>query len=120
MPLIERCSGKVAGSTTLSAHCIPLNDLATELDKKLSRNPSVPVGLIGWMGGTWPAEGQGSAALRNGSAAYSNIPESAIEVLGKKHFTWRYNYKFFVPASQGPSRPAERCVATATWGYRVQ
>ncbi len=52
MPLIERSSGKVAGSTTLSAHCIPLNDLATELDKKLSRNPSVPVGLIGWMAGT--------------------------------------------------------------------
>ncbi len=48
--LIERSTGKVAGFYTLSAHSIPLNDVAPELAKKLPRYPSVPVVLIGWMG----------------------------------------------------------------------
>ena len=46
--LIERSTGKVAGFYTLSAHSIPLNDVAPELAKKLPPYPSVPVVLIGW------------------------------------------------------------------------
>jgi ribosomal protein S18 acetylase RimI-like enzyme len=46
--LIERSTGKIAGFYTLSAHSIPLNDVAPELAKKLPRYPSVPVVLMGW------------------------------------------------------------------------
>ena len=38
--LIERSTGKVAGFYTLSAHSIPLNDIAPELAKKLPRYPT--------------------------------------------------------------------------------
>ncbi len=48
--LVERSTGKLAGFYTLSAHSVPLNDVAPELAKKLPRYPSVPAVLIGWMG----------------------------------------------------------------------
>ncbi len=48
--LVERSTGKVASFYTLSAHSVPLNDVAAELAKKLPRYPSVPVVLMGWMG----------------------------------------------------------------------
>ena len=38
--LIERSTAKVAGFYTLSAHSIPLNDVAPELAKKLPRYPT--------------------------------------------------------------------------------
>jgi hypothetical protein len=38
--LIERSTRKVAGFYTLSAHSIPLNDVASELAKKLPRYPT--------------------------------------------------------------------------------
>jgi hypothetical protein len=44
--LIERSTGKVAGFYTLSAHRIPLNDVAPELAKKLPRYPNVPRGAV--------------------------------------------------------------------------
>ena len=60
--LIERSSGKLSGFYTLSAHSIPLNDVAPELAKRQPRYPSGPLySLAGWAG-TWPSEGQGSAA----------------------------------------------------------
>ena len=60
--LIERSSGTIAGFYTLSAHSIPLNDVAPELAKRQPRYPSGPLySLAGWAG-TWPSEGQCSAA----------------------------------------------------------
>jgi ribosomal protein S18 acetylase RimI-like enzyme len=41
---------RLAGFYTLSANGIPLTDIPNELKKKMPRYPSVPVGLIGWMG----------------------------------------------------------------------
>ena len=61
--LIERSTGKVAGFYTLSAHSIPLNDVAPELAKKLPRYPSVPVVLIGWMGRDLAFRGAGVGSL---------------------------------------------------------
>jgi plasmid stabilization system protein ParE len=61
--LIERNTDKGAGIYTLSAHSIPLNDLAPELAKKLPRYPSVPVVLIGWMGRDLAFRGAGVGSL---------------------------------------------------------
>jgi GNAT superfamily N-acetyltransferase len=61
--LIERSTGKVAGFYTLSAHSIPLNDVAPELAKKLPRYPSVPVVLMGWMGRDLAFRGAGVGSL---------------------------------------------------------
>ena len=61
--LIERSTAKVAGFYTLSAHSIPLNDVAPELAKKLPRYPSVPVVLIGWMGRDLAFRGAGVGSL---------------------------------------------------------
>ena len=61
--LIERSTSKVAGFYTLSAHSIPLNDVAPELAKKLPRYPSVPVVLIGWMGRDLAFRGAGVGSL---------------------------------------------------------
>jgi plasmid stabilization system protein ParE len=61
--LIERSTGKVAGFYMLSAHSIPLNDLAPELAKNLPRYPSVPVVLIGWMGRDLAFRGAGVGSL---------------------------------------------------------
>jgi len=61
--LIERSTGKVAGFYTLSAHSIPLNDVAPELAKKLPRYPSMPVVLIGWMGRDLAFRGAGVGSL---------------------------------------------------------
>jgi ribosomal protein S18 acetylase RimI-like enzyme len=48
--LVERSTGQIAGFHTLSAHSVPLTDVAQELARKLPRYPSVPAVLIGWMG----------------------------------------------------------------------
>lgn len=48
--LVERSTLKLAGFYTLSAHSVPLNDVAPDLAKKLPRYPSVPGVLIGWLG----------------------------------------------------------------------
>jgi hypothetical protein len=61
--LIERSTGKVAGFYMLSAHSIPMNDVAPELAKKLPRYPSVPVVLIGWMGRDLAFRGAGVGSL---------------------------------------------------------
>jgi hypothetical protein len=61
--LIERSTAKVAGFYTLSAHSIPLNDVAPELAKKLPRYPSVPVVLMGWMGRDLAFRGAGVGSL---------------------------------------------------------
>lgn len=47
----------------LSAHSIPMNDVAPELAKKLPRYPSVPVVLIGWMGRDLAFRGAGVGSL---------------------------------------------------------
>ena len=61
--LIEHSTGKVAGFYKLSAHSIPLNDVAPELAKKLPRYPSVPVVLIGWMGRDLAFRGAGVGTM---------------------------------------------------------
>jgi GNAT superfamily N-acetyltransferase len=61
--LIERSTDKLAGFYTLSAHSIPLNDVAPELAKKLPRYPSVPVVLIGWMGRDLAFRGAGVGTM---------------------------------------------------------
>jgi hypothetical protein len=61
--LIERTTGNFAGFYTLSAHSIPLNDVAPELAKKMPRNPSLPDVLIGWMGRDLALRGAGVGSL---------------------------------------------------------
>jgi GNAT superfamily N-acetyltransferase len=61
--LIERSTGKVAGFYTLSAHSIPLNDVAPDVARKLPRYPSVPVVLIGWMGRDLAFRGAGVGTM---------------------------------------------------------
>ena len=45
--LIEPSSGKLAGFYSLSAHSITLNDVASDLAKKVPRYPGVPFVMIG-------------------------------------------------------------------------
>lgn len=45
--LIDPSSGKLAGFYTLSAHSIPLNDVGSDLAKKVPRYPGVAVVMIG-------------------------------------------------------------------------
>ena len=61
--LVERSTSKVAGFYTLSAHSVPLNDVAPELAKKLPRYPSVPAVLIGWMGRDVAFRGAGVGSM---------------------------------------------------------
>ncbi len=61
--LAERATGKIAGFYTLSAHGVPLSDIAPALAKKLPRYPSVPAVLIGWMGRDSGFRGAGIGTL---------------------------------------------------------
>lgn len=61
--LVERSTGKLAGLYTLSAHSVPLNEVAPELARKLPRYPSVPAVLIGWMGRDIGFRGAGVGAM---------------------------------------------------------
>jgi ribosomal protein S18 acetylase RimI-like enzyme len=61
--LVERDTGKIAGFYTLSAHSVPLNEVAPELAKKLPRYPSVPAVLIGWMGRDMAFRGAGVGTM---------------------------------------------------------
>jgi len=61
--LVERATGTLAGFYTLSAHGVPLNDIAADLRKKLPRYPSVPAVLIGWMGRDLGFRGDGIGTL---------------------------------------------------------
>jgi GNAT superfamily N-acetyltransferase len=61
--LVERSTGKLAGFYTLSAHSVPLNEIAPELAKKLPRYPSVPAVLVGWMGRDLGFRGAGVGAM---------------------------------------------------------
>ena len=80
--LIERSTGKVAGFYTLSAHSIPLNDVAPELAKKLPRYPSVPVVLIGWMGRdlVFRGAGVGSLLLYDAISRVAKAPVGAYAI----------------------------------------
>ena len=80
--LIERSSGKLAGFYTLSAHSIPLNDIAPELAKKLPRYPSVPVVLIGWMGRdlAFRGAGLGSMLLYDAISRVAQAPIGAYAI----------------------------------------
>lgn len=77
--LVERSTGKVAGFYTLSAHSVPLNDVAPELAKKLPRYPSVPVVLIGWMGrdSSFHGEGVGTMLLYDAISRVAKAPVGA-------------------------------------------
>ena len=61
--LVERASAKVAGFYTLSAHAIPLSEIADDVARKLPRYPSVPAVLIGWLGRAIDFRGQGIGNL---------------------------------------------------------
>ena len=47
---VEVKTERLAGFYTLSANGIPLTDIPDDLKKKMPRYPTVPVGLIGWLG----------------------------------------------------------------------
>lgn len=47
--IVEASGEKIAGFYTLSACSIPLNDIPSEIARKLPRYPSVPAVLIGWL-----------------------------------------------------------------------
>jgi ribosomal protein S18 acetylase RimI-like enzyme len=47
---IEVETDRMAGFYTLSANGIPLTEIPDDLKKKMPRYPTVPVGLIGWLG----------------------------------------------------------------------
>lgn len=47
---IEDETDRLAGFYTLSANGIPLTEIPDDLKKKMPRYPTVPVGLIGWLG----------------------------------------------------------------------
>ena len=80
--LIERSTGKFAGFYTISAHSIPLNDVAPELAKKLPRFPSVPVVLIGWMGRdlAFRGTGVGSMLLYDAISRVAKAPVGAYAI----------------------------------------
>jgi GNAT superfamily N-acetyltransferase len=61
--LVERTTDKIAGLYTLSAHSVALNDIGSELARKLPRYPSVPAVLIGWMGRDLAFKGTGVGSL---------------------------------------------------------
>lgn len=46
---IELATDRIAGFSTLSSTSVPLNDVPSELARKLPRYPSVPAVLIGWL-----------------------------------------------------------------------
>jgi len=79
---IECSTGKLAGFYTLSAHSIPLNDVAPELAKKLPRYPSVPVVLIGWMGRdlAFRGTGVGSMLLYDAIGRVAKAPVGAYAI----------------------------------------
>lgn len=50
---------RLAGFYTLSANGIPITDIPDDLKKKMPRYPTVPVGLIGWLGRHLDFKGRG-------------------------------------------------------------
>jgi hypothetical protein len=60
---VSESLGKLAGSYTLSAHSLRLNEVAPELARKLPRYPSVPAVLIGWMNRGIGFRGAGVGAM---------------------------------------------------------
>lgn len=56
---IEVATNRLAGFYTLSANSIPLTDIPDELKKKMPRYPTVPVGLLGWLGRHVDCKGRG-------------------------------------------------------------
>jgi len=80
--LIVRSTGKIAACYTLSAHSIPLNDVAPELAKKLPRYSSVPVVLIGWMGRdlAFRGTGVGSLLLYDAISRAAKVPIRAYAI----------------------------------------
>ena len=61
--VVERSTSRVAGFYTLSAHSVPLSDVAQELARKLPRYPHVPAVLMGWMGRDLAFAGAGVGTL---------------------------------------------------------
>lgn len=74
--LIELSTGTLAGFYTLSAHSVPLDEVAADLRKKLPRYPSVPAVLIGWMGRDlgFRRAGVGSLLLYDAIARLAKAP----------------------------------------------
>ena len=84
---VEAASGRVAGYYTLAAGGVPLNDLASDLIRRLPRYPSVPVARIGRLAVDRSFQGRhlGAALLADAAlrAARSEVAVHALVVDAK-------------------------------------
>lgn len=84
---VEAASGRVAGYYTLAAGGVPLNDLASDLIRRLPRYPSVPVARVGRLAVDRSFQGRhlGAALLADAAlrAARSEVAVHALVVDAK-------------------------------------
>ena len=84
---IDNVTNTLAGYYTLSAACIPLNELPVQITKGLPRYPSVPVALLGRLAVdvTFRGSGLGATLLADATirALRSEVAVSAIVVTAK-------------------------------------
>lgn len=84
---VEAGSGRVAGYYTLAAGGVPLNDLASDLIRRLPRYPSVPVARVGRLAVHRSFQGRqlGAALLADAAlrAARSEVAVHALVVDAK-------------------------------------
>ena len=114
---VEAETGKLAGFYTLSANGIPLTDIPDDLKKKMPRYPTVPVGLIGWLGRhvDFAGRGLGEALLFDaikfiaaGTAGAHAIIVDAIDDRAMKF------YRDFGFISLSPDAPRRLYIPVAT------
>lgn len=122
---VEIATDRLAGFYTLTANGIPLTDIPEDLRKKMPRYPTVPVGLIGWLGRHvhFAGRGLGEVLLFNAieTFAMSKVASHAIivDAIDEKAIGFYASYGFVSLSSERPGR-MYLAVATALEAIRVR
>ena len=104
-------TGRIAGFYTLSANGVPIIDIPDDLRKKMPRYPTVPVGLIGWLGRhvDFAGHGLGEALLfdaikRIASNTIVGLHAIIVDAIDDKAIEFYRGYGFKSLAAGQPGR----------------
>jgi ribosomal protein S18 acetylase RimI-like enzyme len=115
---IEVETDRLAGFYTLSANGIPLTEIPDDLKKKMPRYPTVPVGLMGWLGRHLDFAGRGlgeallfDAIKRCASNTTIGLHAIIVDAIDDKAMEFYRGYGF---VSLSPDTPRRMYLPVAT------
>jgi ribosomal protein S18 acetylase RimI-like enzyme len=115
---VEADAERLAGFYTLTANSVPLTEIPDDLKKKMPRYPTVPVGLIGWLGRHLDFAGRGlgeallfDAIKRTANNTTIGLHAIIVEAIDDRAMKF---YRSFGFVSLSPDAPPRMYIPVAT------